>query len=319
MATESADISPGDDAASELDAPDPYTASIEAWGRERDARLAAPNGWLTIVSLDWLEPGINRIGTTKDCTVRFPGGSAPDFVGSLRLEEGAGGVDQGGDGGSPGGVVSLWFEAAPGSQVTRDGEPIESCALESDAGGAATELQAGRVTFWVIERNGRFAVRARDPESPLRTSFEGVERFGIDPSYRVFGTLHRYEEPRSLLVPNMLGHTDTTACHGELRFRLHETDLRLFPIFETAEDSSLFVVFKDDTTERETYGGGRFLVALVLPDGRVEIDFNKAYNPPCALNPNTTCPLPPAENTLPLAIRAGEKSPHQTDHGATGR
>ena len=252
-----------------------------------------------------LRPGANLVGTTAEFTVRFPEGSAPPSVGVLHwngeLEDAA-----------------FTFEASPQSRVlverdadgdadsdadgdaddhadgvARD-EIVTSCRMEPDTSESPTRLRCGRVTFWIIRRGDEFAVRARDPESPLRLSFDGVDRFAIDPSYRVFASLERYETPRPLLVPNVLGYADTTECYGEVRFELNGQDLRLLPIADSPTDSSLFLIFRDATSERETYGGGRFLSARVRADGLVEVDFNKAYNPPCAFNPFTTCPLPPA-------------------------
>jgi uncharacterized protein (DUF1684 family) len=148
-------------------------------------------------------------------------------------------------------------------------------------------------------------VRLRDPECALRRDFAGIDAYPVDPAYRVVARLEPFPAGTRIEVPNMLGHVDSVETPGAFAFPLRGGTRRLVPMLEP--DSTLFFVFADSTTGVETYGGGRFLYADLRPDGTAVLDFNMAYNPPCAFNPYTTCPLPPEGNTLAMAVRAGEK------------
>jgi hypothetical protein len=187
-----------------------------------------------------------------------------------------------------------------------DGEPVSTRYLAPDDPGPPDELTLGRLTLWVIVRKNQFGIRLRDPQARLRQEFTGIETYPTDLSYRVTGRWNPFEEPKPVVFSNEAGYTDTTLAYGEAVFELEGRELSLLPQHMAPGDSSLFFVVADRTTGTETYGGGRFLQGVLRPDGSVLLDFNKAYNPPCAFNPWTTCPLPPEENRLPVAIRAGE-------------
>jgi hypothetical protein len=171
-------------------------------------------------------------------------------------------------------------------------------------------VSLGSVTFWVIPRNGRLAVRVRDSEAENRKNFHGIDFYDIDPAYRVEGRLEAYPELQSLPMPNIMGWIDTTLCPGPVVFTLLGEEYRLYPTVESVEDSVLFFVLEDETTGGETYGGGRFLYTDLRPDGTAVIDFNRAYNPPCVFTDYATCPLPPEGNRLPIPLRVGEKAYH---------
>jgi len=272
-----------------------YRASIDAWHRDRIARLTSETGWLTVAGFFWLDPGENPFGTAPDNAIVLPPGSAPAHAGSFRLETSEAGQ-----------TARVILE--PGTAASLNGEPVTPRALVPDDPGPADKLTLGRLTLWVLVRNGALAVRLRDPEAALRRDFAGIESFDPDEAFRVRGRYVPFARARDLGVPNRLGHTDTSRVYGTVAFTLAGHALSLVPLTDGAADSALFFVFADETTGRETYGGGRFLEATLEADGSVQMDFNKAYNPPCAFNPWTTCPLPPEGNTLPVAVRAGEKT-----------
>jgi uncharacterized protein (DUF1684 family) len=286
---------PGGAAGSTVETPDlqAYVRSIQEWRAERDARLRSDSGWLTIAGLFWLEPGENTFGTDSADAVVLPAGTAPGRAGTFVLQ-------------GEGADARVTVRALPGTNLRIGEVPVQEQTLQTDEDGRADRLTLGRVVMWVIRRGNRYAVRLRDPESPLRKSFQGIDCFPIDPSYRVSGDYAPFAEPRSLPVPNILGYADSSLCYGEVRFSLLEQPCRLIPLTGGPTDSSLFLIFRDETSGKESYGGGRFLSATLRPGGKVELDFNEAYNPPCAFNPYTTCPLPPPGNDLPLAVRAGE-------------
>jgi len=165
-------------------------------------------------------------------------------------------------------------------------------------------VRVGKVEFHLHESGSRLAVRVRDPESPIRTGFQGSRWFPEQAAARVVATLKAFEEPRAVEVRNILGDNEPYSAPGQLEFPWDGQKVRVVAF--TSTKGRLQVIFRDATMGRETYGT-RYVYAEPTGDGRYVIDFNKAYNPPCAYNPYTTCPTPPSQNTLKVAIRAGEK------------
>lgn len=274
-----------------------YRAAIEEWRTQRLARLTADDGWLTVVGLHWLADGVNRVGSNRGMEVPLVGPDIPGLAATLEVTE-------------AGTVIA---RAALENTVTINGRPLTEAPLKTDAEGSPDILQIGRLTLYVIERSGRLAVRVKDPESDARATFAGIESFPIDPSYRVTAVLEPYEAPREVSIPTVIGTPTTMVAPGLLHFELGGEELALEPYVESPDDDSYFVIFRDRTSGDTTYGGGRFLdVDAVGEDGTTVIDFNYAYNPPCAFTAFATCPLPTPRNSLPVAITAGEKysGPH---------
>ncbi len=275
---------------------------IQEWQAERESSLLRPEGWLSLVALCWLDEGANPFGGAADNALVLPpspGGEPPDRAGTFFLEDGA-----------------ARLEAAPGAEirVAREGEDgvgprVTETVLVPDTEEGTTRLALGSFRFWVIERGGRLGVRVLDRRSPARESFEGLDYFPIDPDWRIEARLER-REGLTVAVPNVLGQVSREPAPGELVFEAPTDpgrELRLLPM---AAGDELFIVFGDATNGESTYGGGRFLYADAPAEGetRVILDFNRAYNPPCAFTAYATCPLPPPENKLPVAIPAGEKA-----------
>lgn len=260
-------------------------AEVDAWHAERLERLAAEDGSLTFVALDWLDEGTNAIGRSAACRVRYEG-FPEDVVGTIVRE---------GD--------ALRFEAAPGVDV---GGAPEDGVLRTDADGAPTVLTAGTCTFFVIDRGGRLGVRVKDSNAATRRDFAGIPRYPFDPAWRIEAAFVPAAPEASLAFDLVVGVSVRDDLAGHAEFTMDGADVRLALTSGGAPDRC-FLVFGDETNGRETYGGGRFLVAERTPDGRVILDFNRAYTPPCAFTPYATCPLPPPGNRLPFAVRAGER------------
>lgn len=276
-----------------------YVASIEEWRAGRLERLTAEDGWLSLVGLHWLEPGANPFGTAEDNAIVLPPGSAAPRAGILEYD---------------GETVRL--RAVEGAVVEADGAPAEDgTVLRDDADGEPTELRTGRLLFYVIARDGAHAIRVKDPEGPARTGFEGIDAYPVDPAWRAVGRFVPYEEPRDLEIPTSAGTIATMHLPGTVEIELGGQRLSLQVFADGPDDDEFFVVFKDETSGAETYGLGRFLYAPRDGD-RVTVDFNKAYNPPCAFTPYATCPLPPRQNWLDLRVEAGEKAYSGHDNGA---
>ncbi len=267
-----------------------HRAEIEAWHAEREASLRRPTGYLSIVELAWLAEGDNTVGAFEGADVRLPSGSAPAAVGVFTRT---------------GALVS--FTPAPGVAVTEsDATPVTSTLeLLSDAGGAATQLFIEGLTMWVIDRAGQIGVRVSDPKSPILAEFVGPTRFAIDGTWKKTARFEPHDAPLDLAVPNVLGSSYADTTYGDLVFEHEGDEVRLVATGDPA--AGLFVIFGDATNGMATYGGGRFLsVPAPDSDGTTTIDFNRAYNPPCAFSPYTTCPMPPAGNVLDFAVTAGE-------------
>lgn len=279
-------------------APGAYRSEILAWRARRIESLRGPGGWLSLVGLSWLEPGKNAVGSGPGNRVLLPSGKSPAFVGSIDREGNA-----------------ATFHAAPGAGVSVDGSPVTTQALRSDIDGDPTRLTLGTLSFYVIRRGDRLGVRVKDSQSEARKDFRAIESFPIEPRWRVDARLEPYDPPRSIPVPNVLGSVEPEPCPGALVFQVGGQTYRLDPVLEKGEED-LFVIFADLTNGADTYGAGRFVYVSPPVGGRTTIDFNKAYNPPCAFTPYATCPLPPAQNRLPIRIEAGEKRyAHEAEPG----
>lgn len=268
-----------------------FLAGLEAWKQWRHERLQQPDGWLSLVGLAWLTDGENPVGSDAAATVRLPAEKAPAHVGSVRLAGGR-----------------ATFVAAPGVRVTVDGEPVTTVALRDDsAAEGPTILVHGPISFYLIERGGSFAMRIKDAESATLREFRGLEYFPADPAWRIEGSFEPAPPGSTLEVPNSVGRLERIAQPGWVNFELAGTRHRLIALDDTG-DGRLFLVFGDRTNARETYGGGRFLYTDPPVNGRVVIDFNRAYSPPCVFTPFATCPLPTPENKLKVRVEAGEKT-----------
>lgn len=267
-----------------------YHAAIETWHAEREAALAAEDGWLSLVGLHPIAPGVRTIGSGPGAALRLPG-AAPALLGTLELSA------QG----------ELALDVAPGVDLRVDGEPRAGrIPLATDAAGTPTLVELGTLRFYAIERGGEAFLRVKDRANPARLGFTGVERFPVDARWRVEARLEA-DSARSIAIPNVLGQVSAEPCPGRLVFTLAGKACSLWPIGAAGEE--LFIIFADATSGAETYGAGRFLSAAAPgADGRVTLDFNRAVNPPCAFSPYATCPLPPAGNTLAAAVHAGEKT-----------
>jgi uncharacterized protein (DUF1684 family) len=282
----------------------PATAETEfrkterLWREGRAKRITSPTGWLTVVGLSWLSPGENTFGSDPECAVPLPEGKAPRHAGVLVLA---------GD--------KVTIKAAPDSGVTLDGKPVGERVLGDDMSGTTDIVNIGELSFYVIRRGEKLGVRVKDPNSPARTNFKGLDYFPMEEKWRVTGTFVPYGAPRKVDIPTVLGTVDVMESPGVVKFKVDGRELTLEPVVEDPKDPSLWFIFKDGTSAKETYGAGRFLYSDMPKDGKVVVDFNQAYNPPCAFTPYATCPLPPKQNWLPVRVDAGEKA-YTGGHGA---
>ncbi len=273
-----------------VSSPDSYRAAWEAWRADRLESLRRPDGWLALAGLYWLDDGEHAFGSDASNAVVFPPG-APARLGTFVVRDG-----------------SVTMRVEPGVTVTEAGEPVSEIVLVDDADGAPTVVEHGSLSWHAIRRSRGIGIRLRDRESPVLAQFDGIETYPFDPAWRVEGRFEPYDPPRTLPVPSITGVAEEETAPGAAVFAVGGTEYRL-DVTGRPGDAAFFVVFGDATNGPDTYGGGRFLW-IDAPDdrGRLVLDFNRAYNPPCVFTPYATCPLPPPQNRLPVRIEAGEKT-----------
>ena len=267
---------------------DPLT--LEQWQERRVKNLTSESGWLTLVGLYWLKPGENTFGRDRSNRIILDHASLAPKSGTFTLNNNA-----------------VTFTAAPDSKVTVNGKPVTTITMTPDTAGEPTLLASGSLRFFVIERTGKLGIRVRDVEHPARTHFQGLEYFPASKDWIVDARFEPYPANKRIPILNILGMTDQMVAPGAIVFTKNGREYRLDTILETPDDDELFVMFADQTSARETYGAGRFMYIPMPKDGRVTVDFNRSYNPPCAFNEFATCPLPPPQNRLPMRVDAGEK------------
>ncbi len=268
-----------------------YLAAIERWRQEREAQLRSEDGWPTVTGLFWLEPGENTLGAAEDCAVRLPRDAAPERAGVIFLE---------------GERVTIRLHE--GVEASLNGRPVRAAQLRSDAAGRPDTLALGRLKLLLLKRGERFAIRLKDPESPMRKHFKGLKWYPIQEQWRIQARYLPPASPQKLLFDTIIGTKEEVESAGEVAF---EHDGREYRLVATRSGKRLFIVFRDATSGKTTYGAGRFLYSEEPQGASVILDFNKAVNPPCAYTPYATCPLPPKQNRLPFPIPAGEKTYEQ--------
>lgn len=265
-----------------------YAQEIEAWRARRLERLVSDTGYLTLAGLFWLKEGDNTFGSDPSNDFVFPAGPAHAGVFTH-----AGGVTR--------------VRALEGVSLLLNDKPVTENALRTDQMEETDVVHLENMSFYIIQRGDRFGVRMRWLESPVRKAFRGIEHFPTSAAYRVEARFEPYVPPKHIPVASVVGNVDTMLCPGAFVFEVDGKEERLDPVVESPDDNSMWLIFNDATSGDETYGGGRFLYTDRPVDGKVIVDFNKAYNPPCAFSPYTTCPLPPFQNHLDVPVRAGEK------------
>lgn len=267
-----------------------YDQSINNWHKERVESLKKENGWLNLVGLHWLKPGRNTFGSAAGNDIVFPKGTIPASAGYFEL--------------SADNTVTL--VSNPGVNIKVNNQPVINRVIFHKDSLRAPVVAYENLRWTIIKRDDKIGIRLRDLQSPGITSFKGIDRFTIDPDFKVEATLENKTFPDRISITNVLGQTSLQKSAGKLSFAIHGKTYSLDALDEGGPD--LFIIFGDSTNRTESYPSGRFL-SVSRPDanGKTVIDFNKAYNPPCAFTDFATCPLPPPQNRLPVAITAGEK------------
>ena len=265
-----------------------YLSEVNEWHAKRIENLKKENGWLNLAGLYWLKEGENKFGSAKDNDVVFPS-KAPKYVGSFILADS---------------IVSI--KIISGVKILFNDLVVSEMLLQNDVTENPTILKLGSLRFFIIKRGEKYGVRLRDLEAPLVKEFEGIERFPVNTAWRIEAAFKPYDFPKKISVPNILGEVEDEIISGQLVFSIKNKRFTIDPI---NRGNRFFIIFSDETNGESTYGAGRFLY-IDKPDslGNAILDFNRAYNPPCAFTKYATCPLPPDQNRLAVEITAGEKS-----------
>jgi uncharacterized protein (DUF1684 family) len=266
---------------------DPYQSEITRFQQQREAALTADTGWLTIGGLWFLTKPETTFGSDALNDIVLPG-AAPGHAGAFYLRSGK---------------VSV--KAADGVTFELDGRRVTDAELRPDGEGTPDRISLGDIQLWVHNSGDRLSIRMRDRNNRLRKEFVGTSWFPIDPAYRVEASYTPYDKPKIVEVPNILGDIDRMPIPGIVSFTLDGREYKLEPVAEPG-DQQFWFIFRDLTSQKETYPAARFLYAPAPEGGRMILDFNRAVNPPCAYNPYTTCPLPTEQNRLRTRIEAGE-------------
>jgi hypothetical protein len=259
------------------------SAARDIWHAKRLETLAAEDGWLTLVGLDFLEEGEHTIGSAPTCALRYQGATAPQC-----------------------GAFIVTGSDASKSQVAFRAD-VEGITIDGKNAHGVVPLVVDDQGTPSVRRNGALALRVKDNASPARTKFRGIELFSFDASLVLEAEAVAPTEGETIAITNVTGFVESQPVVARLRSTLRGTPIDF--VATAGANGRLFVVFADATNGRESYGGGRFLDIPAPVEGKTTIDFNRATNPPCAFTPFATCPMPPAQNRLSIAIRAGERAP----------
>lgn len=265
-----------------------YIQEIENWKTKRLQELKGENGYVNLAGLFWLSEGVNTFGSSEESNFQFPEGKSPQSLGVFQLQNDS---------------VFLIPSAESGIKI-KNREIVDQVLAYHDSLEAVPEFNLTSLRWIVIKRGDKFGVRLRDLEHPSLTSMDPIVFYPLDMSMKVEADFERYDPPKFVKTSNVLGMVYDAEVPGILRFELQGQKFEMEPNL----DGDLHLRFTDETTGKETYGLGRYLHAD-MPDAsnKVVIDFNKAYNPPCAFTEHATCPLPPKANHISFKLTAGEK------------
>lgn len=275
----------------------------QAWRAQHAADLQKPDGWLSLIGLEWLAAGETSVGSAPDSKIRLPE-SAPAHLAVLKLENGT--------------VSLLPPQGGFPSGLNVDGNAAKEQNLRTDPDHDKfdSRLTYGTLNFYAIRRGDRFALRIKDAKSPSILGFHGLKWYAPDPNYRVTAKWVPYTPAKTVSLITLVGSSYDQAVPGYAEFLLQGKTYRLEPVMEDPQSTRLFFIMKDTTSAETTYPACRFLYTP-LPDhgvdhaGELVLDFNHMENPPCAYTPYATCPLPPAGNRLRIALPVGEQRYHK--------
>ncbi|MBL8203045.1 MAG: DUF1684 domain-containing protein [Blastocatellia bacterium] len=263
-----------------------YEKTIQTARTDREAKLKADDGWLTVSGLFWLKEGANEFGADSSNDLVITASGAPAKIGTFDLQDG-----------------KVTLRVASGVTVTVDDKPVQEYQLQGDAAKKPEAIRTGDLTFLLLKRGARYGIRLKDKNAASRREFTGLRWYPVKEEYRVTAQFLPYDQPKDVPIINILGDVENYKSPGLLKFKLRGQEYTLEPV---NSGEKLFLILRDQTSGKTTYAASRFLYADKPKDGQVILDFNLVINPPCAFTAYATCPLPPKQNRLNTAIEAGE-------------
>lgn len=265
-----------------------YIESIEQWQHDRLEGLKAKDGWLNLAGIYWLKKGEQSFGSDPSNDIVFPE-KADAFIGTITLNDDV-----------------AHIKVKDEAELYYENERVGELDLSYNSSGKPSYITHGDLAWYIMKRHKSLAIRLRDYKNPAIEALDHIPSYAIDPDYVVEATLQPFDGPRTITVNTPFqDYTQDYQCPGELHFKIKGEKLKLLP-FTSGE--GYFIIISDETSALDTYGGGRFMYTYPDSTGRIILDFNKAYNPPCAVTPFAACPMPPPENHLGVKIEAGEKT-----------
>lgn len=280
-----------------------YRASIEKWRKEVDTGLRKDNGWLTLAGRYVLKPGNSSLGCGEGFEVKFPDELCPESdkaLGFVTVDEEGNAKD----------ALRVTLHSTAAQPWLKDGMDFDERVMSTTAGGPRDWVNNGRLALHFINRDGKAVLRLADNESEVRKRFKGRIWFDVKDNYKLKGRYVPSKPGTKIAIVDVLGDVHEEPSPGHIEFSMKGKTYKLDAVADDGDDE-LFIIMKDGTSGNETYGAARFMVVKGPKDLKktapVEIDFNKAYNPPCAFSAFTTCPLPPQQNQLAVRIEAGER------------
>jgi len=267
-----------------------FNKQEQEWRTKRDQQMLKPTSWLTIAGLFWLEEGGNSFGTDPSNKIVLPKNSAPIFAGKFMLRKEK--------------IVVIAQEKI-GLKIGKN--IITRMTIKSDETGQADEIELNELRMWVIKRGERYAIRLRDFNNPGYKNYKQLVFYPPSKKYKILADYIPYESPKKITVATIVGTHTEMISPGYVKFAIDGKEHNLKAFGGGSDDKNLFFIFKDNTNGNETYEASRFMSAEIMDNNKVLLNFNRAFNPPCAYTPYATCPLPPPDNYLSIPIEAGEK------------
>jgi len=273
---------------------------LATFRKQREVEIGGETGWAALTGLHWLTNGTMTVGRDSRNAVVLTAPSAPATLGTLNVTD-----------------TSVTLHVAAGVPARVKGQPVTEVQLRPGTE-ASDGLTVGGMTMVVIKRGRGMALRVWDAAAPGRIAFKGLRWYPAEPKLKVEAKFIPHQPPGKVKIQNIIGETIEMSNPGAVAFTIGGTLYRLEALLESDDADELFFMFKDGTSNKTTYGAGRYLYTPLPKDGRVTLDFNRAMNPPCAFTSFATCPLPPMPNRLTVPIPAGELD-HKTTSGVVLR
>lgn len=270
--------------------PENYNEEFNEWSEHRINVLTDSTGWLRMIDLQWLNEGENSFGSAPDNDIQFPEGKIDDYAGYFELNNH---------------IVTM--SVSEGVEVTHNLEPVNKLKL-LDEEDNRPRVQHGDLIWFSDVRDDQIGIRLYSLDTPKADEFDGFPRYPIQEEWHKAARFIPYDEPKTMIVDDVVDRQREVTSPGQLEFSV---DGEVYTLDTIESSGRFFIMFSDETNQTETYQAGRYML-MPQPDNindTVILDFNKAYNPPCAFSKFTTCQLPPPQNRLDVEITAGEKRP----------